>query len=93
MKKDIAIVAFNARYSHTAFGARCLLANLGELQGRAELFEFDLKVNPRVAVEKILSGGYEVVALGCYIWNIGLVTRVAAMLRAVRPAKAARCGT
>ena len=29
---EIVIAAFNARYAHTAFGARYLLANLDELQ-------------------------------------------------------------
>ena len=40
---DLVLAAFNARYAHTAFGARYLLANLGELKERAELLEFDLQ--------------------------------------------------
>jgi hypothetical protein len=47
---DIVITAFNARYAHSSFSARYLLANLGELQKEAGLLEFDLAVQPRIAV-------------------------------------------
>ena len=82
---EIALAAFNARYAHCSFSARYLLANLGELQDRAGLLEFDLSVSPRIAAEKILSHNPQIVSLGCYIWNIDLVTRVAALLKTLRP--------
>jgi len=82
---DIVITAFNARYAHCSFGARYLLANLGELQAQSELLEFDLQVQPRTAVEKILSCNPRIVGIGCYIWNIDLVTKVASLLKSIRP--------
>jgi radical SAM superfamily enzyme YgiQ (UPF0313 family) len=82
---SILLVAVNARYAHASFGARYLLANLGDLQEQAQLLEFDLKVQPRVAVEKILEQNPRIVAIGCYIWNIDLVTRLAALLKTLRP--------
>jgi radical SAM superfamily enzyme YgiQ (UPF0313 family) len=82
---DIVLAAFNARYAHTAFGARYLLANLGELREQAELVEFDLQVQPRIAVEKILARNPRIVGIGCYIWNIDLATKVAAQLKSIRP--------
>ncbi|RKX38509.1 MAG: hypothetical protein DRP64_15610, partial [Verrucomicrobia bacterium] len=82
---DIVITAFNARYAHCSFGARYLLANLGELQAQSELLEFDLKVQPRIAVEKILSHNPRIVGIGCYIWNIELITKVASLLKSIRP--------
>ncbi|MDF7825846.1 DUF4080 domain-containing protein [Pontiellaceae bacterium B12227] len=82
---DVIFSAFNARYAHTSFGARYLLANMGELKERSRLIEFDLQVQPRIAVEKILRHEPKVVCIGCYIWNIDLVTKVAALLKAVRP--------
>ncbi len=85
MPTDILFTAFNARYAHTAFGARYLLANLGELKDRAGLLEFDLQVQPRIAAEKILARNPAIICIGCYIWNIELVTKTAAMLKAVRP--------
>ncbi len=81
----IILAAFNARYAHTSFGARYLLANLGELKDQAKLLEFDIAVQPRTAVEKILAHHPQIVALGCYIWNIELVTKVAALLKAISP--------
>ncbi|VGO17034.1 hypothetical protein PDESU_05628 [Pontiella desulfatans] len=82
---EIVLAAFNARYAHTSFGARYLLANLGELKDRTELMEFDLQVQPRVAVEKILAHKPRIVGIGCYIWNIELATKVAALLKSVSP--------
>jgi radical SAM superfamily enzyme YgiQ (UPF0313 family)/REP element-mobilizing transposase RayT len=82
---DIVFAAFNARYAHSSFGARYLLANLGELQGKADLIEFDLQVQPRVAVEKLLAYHPRIISIGCYIWNIDLATQVAALLKSIRP--------
>ncbi len=84
-QSDLVFAAFNARYAHTAFGARYLLANLGELRDRAQLLEFDLQVQPRTAAEKILARRPRVVAIGCYIWNIDRATRVAALLKRISP--------
>lgn len=81
----ILVAAFNARYAHASLGARSLLANLGALRSQAALMEFDLQVLPRTAVEKILAHRPQVVGIGCYIWNIDAVTRVAALLKTVRP--------
>ena len=84
-QSDIVIAAFNARYSHSSFGGRYLLANLGALQERACLMEFDLKVPTRIAVEKILSRNPSIIGIGCYIWNIELVTKTVALLKSIRP--------
>lgn len=82
---DIIFAAFNARYAHTSFGTRYLLANMGKLQSRSKLFEFDLQVQPRIAVEKILEHAPQIIIIGCYIWNIDLVTKIAALLKTLRP--------
>ena len=84
-QSDILFAAFNARYAHTSFGARYLLANMGELKSSSELMEFDLQVQPRIAVEKILERNPQIVSIGCYIWNIDLSTKIAALLKSVRP--------
>jgi len=64
-QSEIVLAAFNARYAHSAFGARYLLANLGPLKSRAALLEFDLQEPPRAAVEKILAAAPRIVAMGC----------------------------
>ena len=81
----IVFAAFNARYAHSSFGARYLLANIGVLKKESRLLEFDLQIQPRVAVEKLLAQNPRIVGIGCYIWNIELVTKVAALLKAIRP--------
>jgi len=84
-QNDIFLAAFNARFAHCSFSARYLLANLGELQERTGLLEFDLAVQPRIAAEKILARNPRIVSIGCYIWNIDLATQVAALLKRLRP--------
>ncbi|NNJ69683.1 MAG: DUF4080 domain-containing protein [Kiritimatiellales bacterium] len=84
-QSDIVFATFNARYAHCSFGARYLLANMGALRNRSELIEFDLQMNPRIAVEQILEHKPLIVSIGCYIWNIDLATQVAALLKNIRP--------
>ena len=57
MKADIVLATLNARYIHTAFGLRYLLANLGPLQNRAGLLEFDLSQRPTDIVKALLDKG------------------------------------
>jgi len=86
MMTKIILTTFNARYSHPAFGLRYLKANLDKaLQEQTELLEFDLSIQPRTAVEKILAFRPHIVGVGCYIWNIDLATRTTALLRHVSP--------
>ncbi len=81
----IVFAAFNARYAHSSFGARYLLANMGVLKKESQLLEFDLQIQPRMAVEQLLAQNPRIVGIGCYIWNIELATKVAALLKAIRP--------
>jgi radical SAM superfamily enzyme YgiQ (UPF0313 family) len=52
---DIVLTTLNAKFSHTAFGLRCLFANLGELQPRAAIAEFDINQRPLDIVEALLA--------------------------------------
>ena len=52
---EIVLTTLNARYIHAAFGLRYLLANLGDLQPRAALVEFDINQRPMEIVEAILA--------------------------------------
>ncbi len=82
---DIVLATFNARYIHSAFGLRCLLANLGELRTRTRLVEFDLNTDPVAAVERLLESKPRVVGLGVYIWNAPLCLRTVKLLRRIAP--------
>ena len=81
----IVLSTLNARYVHASLGLRCLLANLGDLQGEATIAEFVLGARPADIVETLLKESPRVVGFGVYIWNVEEVTRVAAMLKTVAP--------
>ena len=82
---DIILTTFNSRYTHTGFGLRSLLANLGELRSRAEIVEFELSTRPVDAVESLLRLRPRIVGLGVYIWNAVLADEFAQVLKAAAP--------
>lgn len=83
---DIVLTTLNARYAHASFGLRYLMANLGDLQARAVMLEFDIHQRPSMVAEKILAHQPRIVGLGVYIWNVIQMTEVARDLRARDPA-------
>ena len=82
---DIVLCTLNARYAHPAFGLRCLLANLGPLQSRARLLEFDIKTAVATAAEAILAEQPRIVGLGAHIWNVALIEPLVLLLKSERP--------
>lgn len=80
---DIVLATINARYSHASFGLRYLLANMGDLQSRAALVEFDLKTPIEVMAQSIAREAPVVLGLGVYIWN---AAPSLALIKAVRNA-------
>jgi len=81
----VVLSTLNAKYIHSAFGLRCLLANMGELRARARILEFDLKQRPIDIVEALLASDPEIVGLGVYIWNVTQTAEVVATLKRLRP--------
>tara|TARA_R110002072_G_scaffold302999_1_gene491032 strand:- start:64389 stop:65921 length:1533 start_codon:yes stop_codon:yes gene_type:complete len=82
---DIVIATFNARYWHSAFGLRYLLANMGDLSAQTAMLEFGLSENTTDVLTKILDEEPQVVGLGVYIWNIEPTTKLVADLKRLRP--------
>ncbi len=82
---DIILTTLNAKYAHCAFGLRYLMANLGELQGRARILEFDINQRPIDVVEVILRHEPKIVGIGVYIWNATQSLHVVADLKRLRP--------
>lgn len=81
----ILLVALNARFPHTAFGLRYLLANMAELRQETAMVEFTLGVRERDVAEQILAENPTVVGLSVYIWNVAAMTVLADLLRTLRP--------
>ena len=67
---DIVLTTLNAKYIHAAFGLRYLLANLGPLQPRACLVEFDINQRPLDIAEVLLARHPKIIGFGVYIWNV-----------------------
>jgi radical SAM superfamily enzyme YgiQ (UPF0313 family) len=82
---DIVLTTLNAKYIHAAFGLRYLMANLGPLQSRARLLEFDINQRPIDIAEVLLAQQPRIVGIGVYIWNVTEATEVVALLKRVRP--------
>ena len=82
---DIVLTTLNAKYIHAAFGLRYLLANLGPLQPRACILEFDINQRPSDIAEVLLAQNPEIIGFGIYIWNVALAAEVVATIKRVRP--------
>jgi len=82
---DIVLATLNAKFIHAAFGLRYLFANLGELQPRAVIAEFDINLRPLDIAEALLARQQKVLGLGVYIWNVIETTEVVAAIKRVRP--------
>ncbi len=82
---DIVLTTLNAKFIHAAFGLRYLFANLGELQPRAVIAEFDINQRPLDIAEALLAQNPRIIGLGIYIWNVAETTEVIAAIKRVRP--------
>ncbi len=81
----IVLATLNARWTHAAFGLRCLRANLGDLQPASVIREFDIAARPADVIEALLAESPTIVGLGVYIWNVELATRIVTDLKRVAP--------
>ena len=82
---DIVLATLNAKYIHAAFGLRYLFANLGELQARAVIAEFDINQRPLDIAEALLARKPRIIGLGVYIWNITQTTELVAAIKRIQP--------
>jgi radical SAM superfamily enzyme YgiQ (UPF0313 family) len=82
---DILLATLNAKFIHCAFGLRYLFANLGELQPRAALLEFEIQQRPLDVVEALLARQPRIIGFGVYIWNVRETTEVVALLKRLAP--------
>ncbi len=82
---EIVLATLNAKFIHAAFGLRYLFANLGRLQPRAAILEFDINQRPLDIAEVLLAREPKIIGFGIYIWNVAETTEVIAAIRRVRP--------
>ena len=84
-KTSILLTTLNARYIHSAFSLRYLLANLGELQSKATLKEFTIHERPIDIVEKILEYKPKILGFSVYIWNVSEIGETITLLKQIAP--------
>ena len=82
---EIILTTLNAKYIHAAFGLRYLLANLGPLQSRCSLLEFDINQRPADIAESLLATDPKIIGFGIYIWNVAPAREVVSIIKRVRP--------
>jgi radical SAM superfamily enzyme YgiQ (UPF0313 family) len=82
---EILLSTRNARYSHSAFGLRYLYANLGELQEKAAIAEFDISQSSVEVAEAILAHEPRILGLGVYIWNAPHMAELVGLLKRIAP--------
>jgi radical SAM superfamily enzyme YgiQ (UPF0313 family) len=82
---EILLSTLNARYAHSSFGLRYLFANLGDLQARTEIAEFDISQRPIDIAENIVARGPKILGLGVYIWNVALTTELVGLVKRLAP--------
>ena len=82
---DIVLTTLNARYHHSAFGLRYLMANLGELQSHATMLEFTVGDRTVDIIDALLQQKPRIVGIGVYIWNVEAVTKLVADLKRIQP--------
>lgn len=82
---EIVLTTLNARYWHSSFGLRYLMANMGKLSDETVMLEFGINQNSTEIMEAILSHDPKIVGVGVYIWNIQEATRLVNDLKLLRP--------
>jgi len=82
---DIVLTTLNAKYIHSAFGLRYLMANLGPLKNSACIAEFDINQRPVDVAEVLLARNPHIIGFGVYIWNVAPTTEVVGAIKRVRP--------
>jgi len=82
---EIVLATLNAKYTHSAFGLRYLLANMDELVPRTVLHEYTAQQLTVDILDQILAEQPRIVGLGVYIWNVEATTRLVADLKRLHP--------
>lgn len=81
----IVLTTLNARYSHSSFGLRYLLANMQELRDQTLLVEYTINDQLSDILADLVRHRPRIIGFGVYIWNVAPVTRLIADLKQVLP--------
>lgn len=82
---QIVLTTLNARYWHSSFGLRYLMANLEELTEQAQMLEFGINDNLNDVLDSILQRQPRIVGFGVYIWNVEQIAKLLPDLKRLQP--------
>lgn len=82
---SVVLATLNARYSHSSFGLRYLLANMGALRSQTVIREFTISDSVTDILAAILAEQPSIVGLGVYIWNVDQTTKLISDLKRIAP--------
>lgn len=85
MNTPILLSTLNARYQHSSFGLRYILANMGDLRSQTTLQEFTINQDPRFIAEEIAARAPRILGMSVYIWNTVQTEQVIGILKKIAP--------
>lgn len=84
-RSGIILTTLNARYIHSSLGLRYLLANMGDLQARTELLEYNINSRPLDIAEDLISHRPNIIGFGVYIWNVSQILQIIQLIKTIAP--------
>ncbi len=82
---QITLCTLNARYIHASLGLRYLLANMGDLQSKTRLIEFNINARAMDMAESLLAAKPAIIGFGVYIWNVEETCTLVRLIRVISP--------
>ena len=82
---QIILTTLNARYIHASMGLRYLFANMGNLQSKTELIEFNINTRVMDIAESLLLHNAKIIGIGVYIWNAMETLQLVKLLKTISP--------
>lgn len=80
----LVLTALNAKYIHTSLSVRCLYASLRDICD-CVIKEYTINDSLDGIASDIYAQSPDAVAFSCYIWNIGMVLKIASVLKKAKP--------
>ena len=74
--KDILLIGINSKYIHPAMGVFQLYTNTDKVKYNLDYFEFTIKDDLNIIINKINNHPSNVISLSCYIWNIEIMKQI-----------------
>lgn len=79
------LVALNAKYIHSNLAVYSLKSYAKEYENNIEIAEFTINHSEEEVLKELYLRKADLIAFSCYIWNIGMVTRLMGQIKKVMP--------